>query len=460
MNLLCKWFGIFCDRPTFVQNICSGSGLLPNKPWCPETPRRYYKTPKPGEPTPPTATCAIHQAPPPPIEKARQTPPRIGLDSYHLYAWSKPQIKRYVEKLVKFKGSRLRIMLNDTWGMAPVEGWKNTVYKIVGQVTNVGFGGEPFPVFTIAASDQYGEPWNPAFVDKLGYLLALCKERDILLNVSIVCGLNYGADDKGRWEVRHHPWIMAYQHLGAESAQDTGEYTRLDGTIDHGLRIHTGGMYGGFSNDPGGKQKEYMGIYFRWIAGRIAASGAQYEISTNEVSRGQESYETPEQNDEIFGQFLAWFADNVKAAGVPNEKIIISAAGAHNMTKIMPSIFTAHPGIRVEWHLPNSPEGLRKMIAAAKAAGWWTPRIVRIDGDSQDPQALGHYSGWSTGPNVPQGTEMNTILVSEGIPDFNFFDNYGENKDPAWEDIEKAIAGDPGNPDNDPWNVLAALAGK
>jgi hypothetical protein len=368
-------------------------------------------------------------------------------------------------------------MLNDTWGVAPVEGWKNTVYKIVGSTTDAGFNGEAFPVFTIAKSDQYGDPWDPAFVDKLDYLLALCKERDILLNVSIVCGLNYPNNDKGRWEVRHHPWIMAWQHLGAESAADKGEFTIVgphlpndpeyfggqqpkEGDTYCGLRIHTGGMYGGFSNDPGGKQKEYMGIYFRWIAGRIANSGAQYEISTNEVSRGTEPYETQEQCDALFEEFLRWFVSSVKAAGVPNEKIIISAAGVHDMTKIMArpgsGMFANYPGLRIEWHRPNSPSALRKMIAQAKALGW----LIRIDGDSQDPEAEGHPSGWSTGPNVPQGAEMNTILVLEGIPDYNFFNNYGENKDPEWEDIEKAIAGDPDNPDNDPWNVLAALAGK
>ena len=147
---------------------------------------------------------------------------------------------------------------------------------------------------------------------------------------------------------------------------------------------------------------------------------------------------------------------NVSAAGAANNKIIISAAGAHDMTLFMPVLFKDYPGLRVEWHLPNSPESLRKMIGQAKTMGW----PIRIDGDSQDPLAQGHFSGWSTGPTVPQAKEMYSIFISEVIQDYNFFNNYGENKDPLWESIDNALAGDAANPDSDPWNVLKALAGK
>jgi len=223
-------------------------------------------------------------------------------------------------------------------------------------------------------------------------------------------------------KLRHHPWIMAYQHLGAESAQDTGEYTRLDGTIDHGLRIHTGGCTAAFSNTRAGNKRNTWDLFqMDRRPDRRLRSAIRNQHKRSEPR--QESFETPEQNDGPHsGNSWPGFADKRQRRRRPEFEDHSSAQPEHhNMTKIMPAIYqrpSRDPGRMAP---ANSPEGLRKMIAQAKAAGWWTPRIVRIDGDSQDPQALGHYSGWSTGPTVGQEREMNLILVSEDIPRLQLF---------------------------------------
>ena len=196
-------------RPTETANVCLVSGQLAGW-YCPAgtvVERRYFVTPKPGEPVKPTTICTIHHAPDPPvvIPQADQTEPRTGVDVYQIVVFPLPEIKDYLNALVTNGGSVIRVFLVYTWPEGiETAGWKSSPYRQVGtyKETSGSFAGETFPVFDL-------NQWNEDVWIKWRAIFALCKERGIRVTVSVFDGCSTGtmAD-------RYNPFIMNHQHFG------------------------------------------------------------------------------------------------------------------------------------------------------------------------------------------------------------------------------------------------------
>jgi hypothetical protein len=363
-------------RPTEVVKICTVSGLLAGD-YCPKETvldRRYYLSPKPGEPVKPTTVCSIHQAPEV-IPVADTTAPRTGVDYYQLITADLADIKQYLNDLVLNGGSVLRVFMMFTWG--DPGGWQFSPYKQVGWYTETSgaHAGERFPIFTIDDSDLFGSCWNEPIWEKWRAIFALCRERKIQLTISVVDGCV--------GDGRHYPPIMNYQHIGAEGP-GTEYFDSLDWmTRIHGLGIHTGGTFGGFGEDRG-TQIAYFKKYLEKVVAEVSASGVDFRIGTNELQCALVPEHDQAYSDMILHDYLKFIIDTLNAAGVRNNQITLSIAGTYVRGRVTAPIVAGFPGVVEQQHGPNSPETLKAFLAACS--------ICEMDGDGFDCKAVGYIN--------------------------------------------------------------------
>lgn len=441
----------FKKRKTIIVNVCSITGARASD-YCPEAvQRRYYVDPRPGEPAPPAGACELHvkpveppQPPEPPVypPQADPTEPRTGQDIYQLIVFPLEQIEKYLDDLVRNGGSVLRVFMDFTWPwQLGTAGWCFSIFKKVGWWTDTGdgeFAGKRFPLFTIARSDEYGEPWNEAVLAKWAAVLKMCEERGIRVTLCIFDGCSM----KSALDRRHQPLLQNYQHLGAEAGIDT--YERMDGTIGRGLGIHTGGVYGGFGGDYG-TMKSHLPPIVEKVVGLLNASCVDYRIMPgNEMAREREmlpdgTMETQEYVDSILRDWHDYMIGLLLAEGVPVDRVVISITGTNSGEAVTFPLLDKYPGIVVQVHGPNSPETLEKFLDRYPEA--------EVDGDGFDDQAAGHSNSYGfTMPSLDQCRRIREILVARGIRQYSTFNGYIEERD--WQDI--AAAG---------WDEQRALAG-
>lgn len=434
-------------RKTVVIHICSITGHRAND-YCPgAVQQRFYLDPRPGEPVPPAGICELHkkpveppQPPEPPVypPHADPTEPRTGLDVYQLIVFPLEQIEKYLDDLVLNGGSVLRVFMDFTWpAKLGTAGWRFSIFKQVGWWVDTGdgeFAGQRFPLFAIAESEEYGQPWNEAVLNKWANVLEMCAARGIRVTLCILdgCSMKSGLDR------RHQPLLQSYQHLGAE--EGINSYERMDGTIGRGLGVHTGGVYGGFGGDYG-TMKSYLPPIVEKVVGLLNASGVDYRIMPgNEMAREREGEETQTQVDVILRDWHDYMIQLLLAEGVPVDRIIISITGTNSSTAVTFPLLEKYPGIGVQVHGPNSPETLEKFLDRYPEA--------ESDGDGFDDLAAGHSNSYGfTMPSLDQCRRMREVLVARGVRQYSTFNGYIEERD--WQDIAYAQ-----------WQEQRALAGK
>lgn len=466
----------FKKRPTKEVTLCALSGLLANE-YCVETvSRRYYVNPRPGEPVAPIEACAVHSAPVEPIRVtvcvasglrpgpycrvteerefepgtepigkcvvcvpvADPTPPRTGIDFYQIIAFPLSQIVAYLDALVLAGGSLQRYFFDYTWPLdLESAGWHFSPYKQVGWWTETegAYAGRRFPLFTISASKEYGEPWNEAIWDKWKSILGKCAERGIRVTLSVYdwCSLKHG-DDK-----RHNPLLQNVQHHGADGS---AEYTRLDGSIGRGYGVHTGGVYGGFGSESGGTMKEYQREMITRIASFVRSiPGLDYRINPgNEMARPPEGRETIAEVDAILREWHEFWIDELKRVGVPENRIVVSISGPNTREGVTIPLRKKYPSIVEQIHGPNSPEAMARF--AAKYPG------AEIDGDGFDPEAEGYKNEYGYKmPSLVQSRTIRAIMPGLGLSGYETFNGYTEGR--GWQDIACAE-----------WDEQRALSGK
>jgi hypothetical protein len=433
-------------RPTVVIQICALTGARAGD-YCPEVVRRrFYVDPRPGEPVLPAESCSVHekpadppQPPPPPVypPQADPTEPRTGLDVYQLIVFPLEQIRQYLDDLVRNGGSIQRMFMDFTW---PTEletaGWRFSIFKQAGWWTDPEgpFAGQRFPLFTIAESEEYGQPWNEAVLAKWAAVLKMCADRGIQVTLCIFDGCSM----KSALDRRHQPLLHNYQHLGAEAGIET--YERMDGTIGRGLGIHTGGVYGGFGGDDG-SMVSYLPAIGRKVVDLVRASGVDYRIMPgNEMAREREGEETQAHVDGILRDWHDYMIKLLLDAGAPEDRIVVSITGTNTREAVTLPLLAKYPKIVEQVHGPNSPETLARYLDRFQGA--------EIEGDGFDSNAAGHTNSYGFGmPSIEQARLMREILKVRDIPSYSTFNGYVEEQ--GWQDI--AAAG---------WEEQRALAGK
>lgn len=485
-----SWF----RRETFEVVICSDSGNQKNA-YCPRTEtRRYYKKPRVGEPVAPVETCTLHyyippDPPPPPddtvvvdvcatshvlpgkrcpkpylkkrfkktevptttcalhdIPYANQAPPRVGMDFYQLVAFDPAQIRRYLDGLVDAGGSVLRLFGDYVW---PVQlstaGWRNSLYKQVGTYVEHGgpYNGQVFPIFTIAATAEYGEPWNDATWAKYRAIFTMCAERGIRVTWSVLDGCSIKDYSGGPPQTRYQPLLQNIQHLGAEAGVPN-EYTRFNGTKGKGLGVHTGGIFGGFGSEAGGRMKEYMVPLIRKAVDTLSsAPGLDWRIMPmNEAARKKGKNETQAQVDAILRDYLDFWIVTLRGLNVPNNRIVLSITGTNEREAVILPLLKKHPGVVEQIHGPNSDISLREGLEKNPKAEW--------DGDGFDKKAKGYKNDYGFAlPSIDQCRGMRQIMIEKNVAQYSTFNGHAEGKAGPWQDPDKAG-----------WGELMALSGR
>jgi len=280
-----------------------------------------------------------------------------------------------------------------------------------------------FPLFTIAESEEYGQPWNEVVLAKWAAVLKMCKERKIRVTICIFdgCSMKSGLDR------RHQPLLQNYQHLGAE--EGISSYERMDGTTCRGLGIHTGGVYGGFGGDYG-TMKSYLPPIVEKIFGMVNASGVDYRIMPgNEMAREREGEETQEQVDRILYDWHDYMISLLIGQDVPADRIVFSITGTNTREAVTLPLLSAFPGITEQIHGPNSPELLEHFLNQYPGA--------ELDGDGFDDLAAGHSNSYGfTMPSIDQCRLIREILKERGIRQYSTFNGYIEEQ--GWQDVAAA----------------------
>jgi len=444
----------FRPRPTIEIALCDISGQRANE-YCTGTiKRRYYVEPRPGEPVPPAETCMVHakpveppQPPPPPPPpayppQADTTEPRTGLDVYQLIVFPLEQIRKYLDDLVTNGGSILRVFFDFTWPWELLTaGWLFSIFKRVGWWRDKGgaFDGQRFPLFTIAWTEEYGDPWNEDVLAKWAAVLKMCAERRIRVTLCLFdgCSMKAGIDK------RHQPLLQNIQHHGAsEEPGVLGDptYEKLDGSEGRAYGEHTGGVFGGFGGD-GGTMKSYLPAIVAKAVELLNASGVDYRVMPgNEMERPKENdQETQEYLDGILFDWHDFMIRLLNEQGVPNEKIVVSVAGQHTREGVALKLKERFPGIIEQLHGPNSLETLERFLDQFPGA--------EIDGDGMDNRAAGYTNSYGfTMPSIDQCQRIREILVARLVHQYSTFNGFVEEQ--GWQDLAAAR-----------WEEQRALAG-
>lgn len=428
-------------RKTVTVTVCVETSLLANQ-YCPvQAARTYYKNPRDGEPVAPTTTCAVHHEAPayPPV--ADQSSPRTGVDYYQMICFPKEDIIKYLDDHVTNGGSVLRVFMDFTWPETQVNaGWKYSIFKQVGWWVDEGgeFDGETFPLFTIGQTSEYGLPYNPDIVDKWKWFFRECAARGIRVTVSVLDGCSMWTGIAKR----HQPLLQNIQHHGADG---TSEYTRMDGTIGHGLSQHTGGIYGGFGSEVDGNMVDYMDQIIPFVTALIRESGVDYRIMPgNEMQNPVDESHGQEEQDKCLQDYLNYWISTLRSLGVPNERIVLSIAGTHVRDRVTVPLTKQYAGVVEQMHGPNSDASLDSFMSSYPD--------VEMDGDGFDPHAEGYTNeeGY-TMPSLDQCRGIRAILSDPSKNPHNFeyhiFNGHAEGD--GWQDITRAQ-----------WNEQKSLAGK
>jgi len=444
-------------RPTIVAWLCEESGLLAGAKCTQLVARRYYVDPRPGEPEVPVDVCNIHDAPapeppepqpepdpvpppPPPIPQADHTPPRTGMDFYQAACFPLSDIKRYLDDLVINGGSLIRFFGDFVWPIThPQAGWKSSLFRQVGWYTEHGgpFDGREYPLYTIAKSVEYGEPWNEPVWVKYRAIFTLCAERKIRVTWSVLDGCSMKNYKNAPDQTRYQPLLQCVQHHGAEGGDKT--YTRMDGTRGLGYSIHTGGIYGGFGGDRGTMRQYLPYLYERAVRLLRSVPGLDWRINLgNEMERRREGDETQADVDKILHDWHDHFIRQLLVLGVRPDQIVVSITGTNSREAVSLPLVRRH-GVTEQIHGPNSDTALVDFLSRFPGA--------EIDGDGQDRHATGYDNGMMRLPSLEQCRRMRSILKDRGLT----YQTYNAHCEPAWGQQDIRLAD---------WAEQRALAGK
>jgi hypothetical protein len=326
------------------------------------------------------------------------------MDFYQMIAYPLSDVKKYLDDLVLNGGSLIRFFVDFIWPHGhPLAGWHFSIFKQVGWYVEPSgtYAGQTFPLFTIANSREYGEPWNEVIWSKWAAILRLCAERGIRVTLSLFDGCSMKTPEDRRWQ----PLLQNYQHMSAEKELPT--YTDMKGISGkRGLALHTGGIYGGFGGDSG-TMKSYLPAIVKKLMDTVKASGVDYRINPgNEMAREREGTETQEQVDKILYEWHDYMIQLLKAQGVPNNRIVVSITGTNSREVVSLKLKAKYPGIVEQIHGPNSDVSLERFIKDFPGA--------EIDGDGQDAKAAGYSNGMMRLPSIAQCKAMRAILKRTG----------------------------------------------
>ena len=308
------------SRPTKVVRVCLVSSELAGEYCPPETveARRFYTSPRPGEPVAPAVPCSVHKKPEDPPDPDPFVSVEVCADSGlapgpycsdhktiqvrtsalplaacgihttpRLRVYASPydiigavgDWKKYLRDIRKAGAFGIRVFVVYAWlEPAPI-----AAYKTVGTWTDEETGNQ-YALFRLSE-------WNPVFWDKLSEILAYCRELGL------------------------EAWLVAEDYCSLKNGRPYKFYNPYY-TSEEALSPETPGGVWGEPMNP------YHAALFKKVADVAKASGAAWKF---EIMNEADALEWPE---DFFVRWYKWAIDAAIDAGVPREKMIASVSHA------------------------------------------------------------------------------------------------------------------------------------
>lgn len=369
------------DRPTVIVRLCETSGLLPNE-YCPKTEDvRFFVTPKPDEPVPPTETCAVHVKPDvnPPVG-----PPWVGASFYQSIAFSLDDVFWFTDGVANNGGNILEFFVNFTWpaDSPDTAGWPFQPFLRIGSYQDDAFPGVNFPKFDLNLI-------NPEIFDKW---------RAILRHVNA----------RGLWAV-FRIWDFCSWKTRLEKRYDVRRANRQ--RIDDGL----------LAGDPENKIRPYFSAFSARFLELVREELGDhfFIVPENEADYLRDVEDSDEKVTAIVVDRMTWFVKDLESKGVPRERIILNVSwGLDRLMSL---------GTMIEIHGINSDVRISEYLSRYPVA-----RLF-LNGDGPDPNAEGAAgdSPSKRGMSIDQARRSGVIIRARRPFGYAYFERATENARPA-----------------------------
>jgi len=355
---------------------------------------KYYPIPEPEpiRPAPPEPPIPPEPPPPPPPPPKPERPDAlIGTSHYQMMECKLADIDWFLDEGYYSGWTATEAFTSYTWSRGV--NWQPYI--------NVGTATEPMFNYT-------KEHENPAYFEKLEYIMTGCAKRDTALVIRLLDYCSVANPD-------YYEKLCWHHSVQKTNWQDV-QHKAWGGFYGHGPRPY----YSAF-------MKRIVGLAAKTKCRVIyhAVNEAGYKPSKKELAGWLLKLKSPTaMKDKIILEFHQWMADELRRLGA--KLSIIST----NLDYVKNREWAAANGIYFEVHGCNSPERLTEVFKLGKT--------YMANGDGPDKLAKGRQGDKpeKREPSVSQGTEMGQILKAGKKPMYLYYNRNAENPLPS--DIRRA----------------------